>query len=507
MAFRVAKFFSIIFILFFSGSCHNLSVENLENPDLEKVFSNPTQVADYAGSAFRELHNAMQEYSSPALAMGSMADQLTMSWGTAGSYWLSGEPRQSFPNDKSWPYYPVYAKFWTDSYLAIDRANDILRLIEKNNVILDFSSELLRSWSYFVIGVAHGYLGLVFDKGDVVGFDSATDSLELVPWSEMITTSLKFLDKSIEIANESPFTIPAEWMGGETYSNVEFSQLANSYAARILAYSSRNKTHNENQDWERILQYAGNGIQKSLAPVLGDAYDFYDMYFVYGRYPGWARIDHRIVNLMDPDYPSRWPEDGVSWTTPDGQDPGPAESVDSRLESDFQFLKDNNFRPERGYYHFSHYRHKRFDSVSGEIWYGNNPNPSMLVWENELLKAEALVRTGKVAEAVSILNNPAGARKVRGNLPDLNSTNPEEVLWTIFYERDIELILTGMGICYFDMRRRDMLQRGTILHFPVPFSQLEAMNVEVYSIDGQPDGVDISDGSWTGLDGLTSTFN
>lgn len=504
MSFRITKYISIIFILFFLSNCQNLSVENLESPDWEKVFSSPAQITSYAGDAFRILHNAMQEFDSPALSMGSMADQLTLSWGTAGSYWLSSEPRKSFPNDIKWVYYPFYAELWQETYQAINRVNDILFLLEKGNVELDYSTEMLESWSYFISGVAHGYLGLVYDKGDIVGFNPDTDSLQLVSWSEMISTSLEFLDKSITIASESLFTIPAEWMGGESYTNTEFSQLVNSFAARILAYSSRNKTHNEKLDWERILHYANNGIQKPLAPVLGDDYDFYDLYFVYGRYPGWARIDHRIINLMDPDYPSRWPNDGVSWTTPNGQDPGMASSVDSRLESDFEYLEGNVFRPERGYYHFSHYRHKRFDYVSSEIWYGNNPKPSMLVWENELLKAEALVRTGKVGEAVSILNNPNGARKLRGQLPDLTSNNPEEVLWAIFYERDIELIITGMGICFFDMRRRDMLQRGTILHFPVPFSQLEAMHQEVYSITGEPDGINISDGSWTGLDGLTS---
>lgn len=503
MFFRLVKRIGIL-LVFFVFSCRDLTVENQESQDFDKVFSDPALVVDYTSATFRILHNAMQEYSSPALAMGSMADQLTCSWGTAGQKDLSSEPRRSFTNTKSWPYYPIYAKFWTDLYHSIDRANDILLLLEKDKIELNYSTEMLKAWSYFISGIAYGYVGLVFDQGDIVGFKPEIDTLELLPWREMILESREFLDRSIAIANENSFTIPAEWMGGEPYSNLEFAQLANSYAARILVYSSRNKLHNEKLDWNRILEYTNNGIQKPLAPVLGDAFGFFDLYWVYGRYPGWSRIDHRIINLMDPDYPSRWPNDGVSWNTPTGLDPGMADSPDARLESDFEYLEGNNFRPERGFYHFSHYRQKRFDNVSGEIWHGNESKPTMLAWENELLKAEALARTGKVAEAVSVLNNPDGARKVRGKLPDLNSTNSEEILWAIFYERDIELILTGMGISYFDMRRRDMLQRGTILHFPVPFSQLEAMHEGVYSISGEPDGIDISDGSWTGLDGLTS---
>ena len=79
--------------------------------------------------------------------------------------------------------------------------------------------------------------------------------------------------------------------------------------------------------------------------------------------------------------------------------------------------------------------------------------------------------------------------------------------WHIFYEKDVELIDTGMGISFFDMRRRDMLQRGTILHFPVPATELEIVQVPVYTIGGNPDGENVSDGSWTGQDGLTSPLN
>ena len=66
---------------------------------------------------------------------------------------------------------------------------------------------------------------------------------------------------------------------------------------------------------------------------------------------------------------------------------------------------------------------------------------------------------------------------------------------------------SGMGIGYFDMRRRDRLQSGTIMHFPVPATELEIIQVPVYTIGGTPDGENVSMGSWTGYDGLTSPPN
>jgi len=201
---------------------------------------------------------------------------------------------------------------------------------------------------------------------------------------------------------------------------------------------------------------------------------------------------------LDHDYPSRWPDDNESWNTPDGKDPGEASSDDHRLASDFQFGNFNSF-PWRGYYLYSHYRYKRYDDW---LKTSTGPAPTFRKWENDLLIAEALVRgRNNVAGALAILNDPNGARKIRGGLPDTTVTTTKEALHLIFYERDVELILTQAGIAYFDMRRRDMLQAGTPLHFPIPATELETMGLPNYTTD-RPD--DLSKGCWKGYDGLVS---
>ena len=57
------------------------------------------------------------------------------------------------------------------------------------------------------------------------------------------------------------------------------------------------------------------------------------------------------------------------------------------------------------------------------------------------------------------------------------------------------------------MRRRDMLQRGTILHYPVPAAELEILGLDNYTIAGPPDGENISNGHWVGYDGLVSPID
>ncbi|MCK4699936.1 MAG: hypothetical protein KAT38_06365, partial [Bacteroidales bacterium] len=320
---RLFKITSIVFIALglLTYSCADLEVENLVEPDSSKALANPSDLKNLAGGAFRTLHNAMQAYNGTALSMVVMADQGTCSWGNVAMKDLSSEPRVGFINSMTYSYFPVIEEPWGDMYASISAVNDVLRAIEEKGVeIGDDGDEtaMTQAWSYFVTGAAHGYLGLIFDQGNIIKWDTDLETLTLSPWQDLIDASLELLDQAISICAANSFDVPENWMAGDVYSADELGALANSYAARILTYSSRNKAHNDAIDWSKVLGYAQKGIQKPLNPLNGANYDWYDDYMVYQIYPGWGRVDHRIINIMDNDYPSRWPNDNVSWTTPDG---------------------------------------------------------------------------------------------------------------------------------------------------------------------------------------------
>ncbi len=451
-------------------SCADLEVINENAPDAERALANPSDVMSLAGGGFRTWHNIVQEYDGVALAMGVMSDHMTCSWGNQSMRDLSWEPRiNSFNNSLTYSYFGIVRSQWQESYGAISAVNLVLQRLNNG---MEFGVDgadnaMVEAFCLFTSGVSHGYLGLVFDKANVIPYDVDVTTLELKPWGEVVTASLALLDQAIAIADANTFTLPASWMGGQTFTNADLSKLANSYAARILAYSSRTKAHNDGIDWTKVLAYANKGITTDFAPELGDAYDWYDMYWIYARYGGWGRTDMRVVNAMDHSYPSRWPVDNISWNTPSGTDPGPASPAnDARLTTDFEYLPTNTFPPDRGYYHFSHYRFKRYDAIAATVWYGNAPKPSFLAWEVQLLKAEALLRTGNPTGAKAILNSATGPRKVRGGCPDVTSTDNAVILRYILDEKDIECHLTGAGVPFYDMRRTDRLQPADTSTFP-----------------------------------------
>ncbi len=504
-----SKFFKFVYLVvlgigLISYSCVDMDVENYNDPDTDDVLATPSDLIKLAGGAFRVWNNAIQEYSGPALSMCTMADQNTCSWGNAGMKDLSSEPRKPFNNDITYSYAYVNRNFWNSSYSALSQVNDVLKKIDGEGIVIEDNgkdvTDMIRAWCYFIQGVVHGYLGLIYDQANIIDWDTDLTTLEFSPYQDVSAAGLAFLDKAIQTIDNTSYdyNLPDGFVRGYNFSKADFRKVASSYAARILAYTPRTAAENQQVPWDKVLTYAQNGIDFDLAPDMDDK-TWWDNLKGYGVYPGWVRIDHRIINLMDHDYPSRWPDDNVSWNTPDGNDPGEAQSDDARLASDFQFLPDNNFRPERGFYHFSHYRYKRYDDWL-QTWQG--PAPTFRKWENDMLIAEALVRANNdINGAAAILNDANGARKARGGLPDVAPTNAEEALEIIFYERDVELILTQGGTGFFDMRRRDMLQAGTILHYPVPAAELEIIGYPNYTTDG-PD--DLSKGCWKGYDGLVS---
>lgn len=120
----------------------------------------------------------------------------------------------------------------------------------------------------FVQGVCLGYLGLVYDKAFIV-----TDETELSkmpgtpsPWREVINAAVSSLEKAAEVCSNSNFTIPSKWLPGEQWNSGEFKRLANSFAARMIVYSSRNKTDDIAANWEKVYEYASDGIEKDFAP-------------------------------------------------------------------------------------------------------------------------------------------------------------------------------------------------------------------------------------------------
>lgn len=540
---------SVLFLL--SGAllvlmgCQDLSVENENSPNRAQVLAAPADVENLAGGTFLDFWTATQWCGqSPMLA--TMSDTYSCSWANWGMADMSSEPRIAWNNDPSYSRAGSVEFPWFDHYVTVSNAADVLNSIENQgdeaftNAGVD--PNRLRALVNFTMGLSYGYIGATFDRGFLV--DETTDleavargdvELELVPYTQVIDFAIAKLDKTIEVASNNSFQIPADkdWIFGLTLTNDDLVQLANSFKARFETWKARTPGEREGLRWGQVLTWIEQGMESdgyagpfSVGPSLQDIPPGFapvgddqgtlewDCTKWVGPQEGtWSRADYRMIGPAD--------ESGgyESWLdTPASQrNPFVTQTSDRRIQGDpddpesdgsqysYQGVAFTAFPVERGSYHYSDRTFERYD------YYGNTLNGPMLILskpEMDLLKAEALLHTGgDPGQIADLINNtrvdngqlpPATASTPVGSVDDApNPLAPGEVtLWSMLkYEFNMEVQMTGSGAVFFADRGWGDLVQGTPLHFPVPGQELETLDIQIYTFGGE--GGDCSAGNAT----------
>ena len=471
--------------------CKKMDVINENHPNSGIVYNSGADVESVASAMFNTIFQG-QHYAGGVEAMlATAADHATCSWGNFGMRDLSFEPR-----DAAWNNSPAYAnagqlKFTYDRYYSsIVTASNVLKALSSGVTIGGSGDARAKAFAKFALGLAYGNMALVFDRVHIVD-DTKTAEGTLAtakPYKEVADAAIGYLTEAIALTDGS-FTLPASWLGTPAdVSGDNFKRIINTCAARILSYLPRNKTELAAVDWARVKTFADAGMTSSWIIQMDGTNKWYMEAGDYLTYPGWGRTDMRVVNMMAPTLPAHW-DDNASF-------PQPAEPVtvlDNRLKTDFQYLGSNDFLAARGYYHFSCYRNKRYDDVYTN---GVGPKATIMSVENDMLKAEARAYTNDLVGAAAIIN--AGTRVTRGNMPPVAATLTA-IVNAIHHERQVEMYTTGCGIQFFEMRKLDLLQKGTPLHFPIPGATLQLFGETTFYTFGtvaKADGIGTSNTGW-----------
>ncbi|MGN6294580.1 MAG: hypothetical protein ACTHMV_17660 [Chitinophagaceae bacterium] len=472
--------------------CKKMDVPNENNPDFLKVFNSGADVESVASGLYNTIFTGEHSASGVECMLATAADHVTCSWGNFGMRDMSFEPRNN-----AWNNAPTYAnasnlKFSYDKwYSAVGTASDVLKALD-GGIQIDGGAGNARAKAFakFALGVAYGNMALVFDKVHIVD-ETKTVEPNLAaasPYKEVAAAAIAYLDEAIALTDGS-FTIPASWLGmpGDL-SGADFKKLINTSAARILAYLPRNKTELAAVDWPKVKTYADNGITFNWIIQMDGTSKWYMEAGDYLTYPGWGRTDMRVVHMMEPSLPEHW-DDSPSFPHP----AEPATALDARLKTDFEYMGSNDFLAARGYYHFTCYRNSRYDDV-----YTNavGPKPTIMKVENDLLRAEARAYTNDPQGAADIIN--AGTRVTRGHMAPV-AANLAAVVDALHHERHVELYTTGCGIQFFEMRKLDLLQKGTPLHLPIPGATLQLFGETDFYTFGtvaNADGIGTSNKGW-----------
>lgn len=487
--FKINKIlFASLLLIFFSCSKEIDNVENLNNPDRNQVLANGSDLIGVIGGGFVTWWQASSRDLYPALAVAG--DIATCSWGNFGMRVLSNEPRNPILNSASWSDRTVIEQPWQGNYAAIASANDVIGAINNNGITwveggVD-KTQMVLAASYLLRGLSYGHLALLFEKGFSV--DENTDvsqPLPFISYSELTALAVSDLDLAIGIANSNTFEIPNTVINGVAISDADLVKLCNSYKARFIVQSARNLTETNAIDWNAVKTLAQNGITSDFGPTGDNGISWWNNANILMDSPNGfgafgARLDMRIVNLLDPSQPLFFP--ATSGSVLDNPE---MTTADARIGDgkDFEFRSDILFRAERGRFHFSHYIHTRF---LNDATFSDGADAKQIktftLEDNRLLLAEAKARLNE-GDTFSVVN--AGSRVTRGNLTPLaGAATQTEILDAIFYERYIELFNTAVGSGFFDRRRTNQLQVGTFRHLPVPATELEVLVEDLYTLGG-----------------------
>ena len=401
---------------------------------------------------------------------------------------------------------------WYGLYRTISSVNDALAAVNRGVLIVD-SSRTMRTKAVgkFMQGISHGYLGLYFNQAFIVDERARLDTIkdpQFQTYKELTAVGISQLDSAIAIANRSSFTLPLDSWLYTAMTKDQFIRLANSFAARLMVYSARTRAERAAVNWTEVIRRVDAGVTTDFAPVAQ----------IDVLWDDWKRLVARLRTVGRPSdfgrpaYDLIGPADSsggyLNWrATPyTSRAAFQMRTKDRRIQGAggpatpgtyVGYNLNNIFTASRGTWRFSWYYYLR--NGTGMTWQ-NGPQLELPVSEMDLLKAEGLIRLGRAAEAVPLINK---TRVANGQLPPVTIAGPPDEpgcvprklngqcgsLWdALRYEKGIEgLGVTGV-IGFLDARGWQSLIENTPIHLPVPGRELAVLRRPLYTFGGGGEG-------------------
>jgi len=448
-------------------ACNSLDIENPNEPS-STVLTDPNVLETVAAGTMRSWFVNYTTLTQ-TLVLSVQARGLSSSWNNGNMNYYSGvdiAPADTASNPATWsralrPWTNDLSAAgrtsietgWFGMYSVLSAANDALKAIRKNNVIIGDVARTKRAEAVaqLMAGASLAYIALNYDQGYALDENSDVAAAQRVTRKDMKAAAKAAFDQTITLAGANTFTTDAAWTNGaHAYSNADLAKIANTMAAMLLAWYPRDATEASTAsvvNWAEVETYASRGMTSGGANVyfalVGDGCTAWCQAAM-PWFTDWStgRISTRLAHFLDPKtqmdpYPL-----GVGSPQPSSPDKrmGDGSYGDASLipvydnipktasgGTDFAYTYTAEvFRPDRGYYHQSNIGYPRWDESGNQStelqWAGYGYSPVITPAINDLLWAEALLRQNKtLATAATLINK---TRVTRGGLPAATGAEP-----------------------------------------------------------------------------------
>jgi len=539
---KAVRFWSVIAAasgVFALGACSAdpLSVDNTNQPDVPRVLSTPRGAEAVAGKLFQQMWNAQQNNFNVGVQSLVMSFESHSGLANFGFGARANIPRQTVDNalgnSEQNEIYNDFDKLTRNARSAANSVAALQAFVAAGNSTGSKARDARAiSFGFFNLGYGLANTALMYDSAAIITPAVPSDEVPALSAREAVmTAALALLDSAIAVSNSANATtgtdgwpLPPEWVSGNSNISIaRWQQIIHSYKAKFRAGAARTPTGRAAVDWNAVVADAAAGITSDfnvnadaaagwgagwrtqmavdatwsqMTPmILGMA----DTTLAYDAWLATALNDRTPFLLRTPD--KRFPSgetrgaQNTSSGTPSkaGTPPGSILYFYNRLQGDD--------KPAFAWGNW-YYDNQRFWGIRAAG--GNGPVAALTKAENDLLRAEGLMRTGKTDQAVPLIN----LTRVRAGLPAIPTTTSNSTIvpggsacvprvpqppnftttacGTVFeamkWEKRVETAFTGYAQWFIDSRGWGDLTRGTTLEWPVPWEELYArQNLTLYT--------------------------
>src|SRR5512142_1900385 len=209
-------------------ACADLNVTNPNAPDASRAIQSASDVEGLIGGSYNTWFAGVYSYDGPSMFLSNQAFQHTAPWANSGMEFYGRLPREAVVNDAADQFYNNFTRPWYRSYRSIAAVSDGLRAIAKPDVAKQISAANLardKAFGYFVLGMSHATIALLYDKGFVVDetVDISTPQTTK-DYKAVMTAAMGYFDKALALTSGASFTIPTQWIA--TFSDLSASDFA-----------------------------------------------------------------------------------------------------------------------------------------------------------------------------------------------------------------------------------------------------------------------------------------
>jgi starch-binding outer membrane protein, SusD/RagB family len=513
-------------------SCSSLDVVNPNDPDRDRALATARDLESLIAGTFNVFFTGIHNTSHVVNLFPIYGSEMTGVPVSGGGWSESQEPRTSYDNSPgisadSGPWGPRL--LWSSLSQVASNSNDGMRGIRERGIRLSEGeidvTPRARAFALLMRGWAWGYLAMMYDRAvlvpewEPVPDDAIEQAIRSIrPWEVVRDSALASLEEAISISGRHTFVVPAvsesrRWFGSpRPLREADLARLASTIAARVLVLSARTPEQRSGLDWNRVLAYTEAGLTTDFEVLLEPGFRTSLLYArAQTNSAGCAncfRLDNRLIGAADVSGSfQEWLAKPVSSrtrfdiVTPDRRITGPT----PRSNGAYTFYRadDNGFPPGRGLYFRSAYQwgrhqHRGYSSTTGTVLVAT-------VDENNLLRAEALLRLGDRTGAAALVNvtrtrsrtlpdgsihpglppvTSAGVTPAADCVPRTDRGACGDLLAALRYERMIELVGIDAIRGYADSRGFGLLPDGSWLQLPIPGNELELLGFPIYTFGG-----------------------